>query len=378
MWAIRGSFLLGWALLCGEVIVVDSPKEITNEWEARVLGIRYGVTDLANAVQEMTEGFIDDYFGKEFIEKIREGIKKDPTGEYVEYWENGNLKVKLPYKDGKPNGHIHGWYDNGRDAFKGFFNQGVKQGIHITFYRTEEKEHAKKARHFIYNEQGYLDGDQRRNYPNGNLWISVEFINGKANGPLECWDNNQKQKQIMSVDYKKGILQKNPPPPPPERKRPKLSRAEQYVNELIRDFEKIVGKEFGIKASGSGAGMPYDVERIEVNFSVYKKGTIEEARELMVNLKERLAEVVNQNEKLRPYLREYPFSPLRANIHLRFYGNKGRSCTDGSIAFVGVGREKNVYYSVENPKNHQLDDVFEEPYEEAVKIVKTKQKGGGV
>jgi antitoxin component YwqK of YwqJK toxin-antitoxin module len=100
----------------------------------------------------MTEGFIDSYFEKEFIEKIRESVKKQPTGEYVEYWGNGVLKAKLPYKDGKPNGHIHGWYDNGRDAFKGFFTEGVKQGIHITFYRTEEKDHTNQARILVYDE----------------------------------------------------------------------------------------------------------------------------------------------------------------------------------------------------------------------------------
>ncbi len=368
MWAIRGSLFLGMTFLCGGEILVDSPKEITSEWENRVLGIHYGVTDLTNAVQEMVEGFIDPYFGKEFFEKIREAIKMQPTGdgEYIEYWENGVMKVKLPYKGGKPNGHLHGWYDNGRDAFKGFFKEGVKQGVHITFYRTEEKEHTKKARLIVYNDQGQLDGEQSRNHSMGHLWIAIKYENGKAQGPLECWDINKKE--FISAEYKKGILQKKPPLPPPQRKRPKMRTDEKYVDEVIKNFESLAKKEFGIIAYGSGAGMPFEVERINVGFTTHRRVSVDEARKMIVELKEKLADIVNKHEKLIPYLREYPFSPLRAHVSIFFELPKsGITNQEKSVTSVMVGKGGQVYYRIEN-----LKDPILEPYAEAVKIVKSK------
>ena len=370
MWAIRGSLFLGMILLRAEPIIVDSPKEITAEWESRVLGVRHGVVNLVDAVQEMTEGLVDSYFGKEFIDKLREAITKNQSGEYIEYWENGALKVKLPYKNGKPDGHLPGWYDNGRDAFKGFFKEGIKQGTHITFFRTEPREHAKKAYIHSYSENGLLNGGQETYHPTGDLWIVIEYENGRAEGPLEGWDI--KGNEIISADYKNGILKKNPPPPPPQRKRPKMQVDEKYVNEVIKKFEREAAEEFMIVATGSGGGMPFDVERISVDFTAVRRATIEDARRLVIALKEKLADAVNQHEKLRPYLREYPFSPLRAEVSLRFCQKDGRSYTDGSVCSVIVGKGDKIYYLTENPNTHKREDLFVEPYEEAVKIVKAK------
>ena len=325
MWVVRGSLLLGIIFLHGEEkrgeMTIDTPQEITAAWESRVLGVRHGIVDLVEAVQEMTEGLIDPYFGKEFLDRMRESIQKDSSGEYTEHWENGALKARLPYKNGKPDGHLHGWYDNGRDAFKGFFKEGVKQGTHITFYWTEPDDHAKQARRLRYNESGKLDNKQATFHLNGGLWRCIAYENGQVNGPLEAWDS--KGKEIISVDYKNGVLKKTPPPPPGQRKRPKIEIDEKYVHEIVREFEREVFKEFGISASGSGGSMPFDVETVSVQFRVIRRVGVEEARKLIVTLKEKLADKVNRHEKLRPYLREYPFSPLRADIFISFYQKDG-------------------------------------------------------
>src|SRR3989338_6837713 len=103
MWVIRGSLFLGIILLQADPVVVDSPKEITAEWESRVLGIRHGLIDVVNAVEEMAEGLTGDDFEKDFLDRLREFVQKEPSREYIEYWKNGTLKAKIPYKCGKPN-----------------------------------------------------------------------------------------------------------------------------------------------------------------------------------------------------------------------------------------------------------------------------------
>jgi hypothetical protein len=100
---------------------------------------------------------------------------------------------------------------------------------------------------------------------------------------------------------------------------------------------------------------------------------------MIVELKEKLADIVNKHEKLIPYLREYPFSPLRAQVSVSFELPKSAvSNQEKSVTSVMVGKGDQVYYRIEN-----LKDPILEPFEEAVKIVKSKQQnkicleGGG-
>jgi hypothetical protein len=373
MRAFIARFFLWMACLSADVLKIDGPGKITSEWEERALGIKYGVTTLDKAVHEMVNGLISDIFDEAFIKKISEAIKKQPTGEseFIDYWDNGTLKAKLPFKDGKAHGHLHGWYENGADAFKGHFCDGVKQGVHITFYKSEGRGNGNKARRLTYSVYGKLDGDQQRIYQNGRLWLSSEYENGLAHGSLEAWD--EKQKQYLSVDYKKGFRRRYPPPAPARRR--KIVRHDcRYVGEAIREFEKVAANEFGVFSNGSGAGMPNDVESISVSLTIYKKGVIEEARELIVKLTERFVEIINKHEKLRPYLREYPFTHLRAHVSLGFSDKSGMKYQDGSIAYALIGSSNQVFYCISEPNSHMLTDFFDEPYAKALEIVRAKDR----
>jgi hypothetical protein len=157
----------------------------------------------------------------------------------------------------------------------------------------------------------------------------------------------------------------------------------QYVAEVTSTFLKQVYKEFGIECGASGGSMPYDVESIYVQLSAYRSATVEEARELEVILTEKFVQVINAHEKLRPFLREYPFPPGRARIALSFEKSKKKNhFTDDDITFVCHAKNR-LYYLAKNPDNPYVrKDIKDEPYEEARKIVqenalkKPPQKSG--
>jgi hypothetical protein len=373
MWAIKGSLLLGVAFMFGNDVIVESPKEINREWESKFLGIKYDVTTLDNHVLEMTEGLIDDYFDKAFIGRITKAIKTQPVGlgEYTEYWPDGTLKAKLPFKDGKAHGHIHGWHDNGVDAFKGYFTDGVKQGVHITFYKSDPKYNEKDARILIFDRNGKLDGEMSTSYPSGKLAIMVRYLNGKATDRLTVW--SEQGKCLLEVEYKKSILQKKPPLPPGKRPEPRPAPYEKYADEIIREFEKAACKEFGLEAMESGGQMPFDVVSFDVGFWMRKKGTVEEARDLIVKLKEKLRVIINNHEKIRPYLREYPISIKNARASVSFPSqDKNGIFYDKSVTLAWVTNQQKIYYRSNNPNTDQLEPLFEESYEDAVKIVHAK------
>jgi antitoxin component YwqK of YwqJK toxin-antitoxin module len=379
-----GSFILMAVCLFGTELKIESPQKITPEWKQKVFGIKYDISTLDNAVGEMVEGLIDGKFNKAFIARIKTEIEKHPAGEgvYIERWNSGRIKARLPYKDGKAHGHLHGWYLSRNDAFKGYFKEGVKQGIHITFFEKSKKGISEglmkdirtidDARMLRFNEKGQLEGQSTKDHPSGKLWISMYYKNGKAHGALEEWDD--KGRYLFGAQYKKGFLQKKPPPPPGKRGYSYYSIEEKYVNEVTREFKKLVKREFGLSSCGSGASMPFDVEKICVHFAVPKRGTVEEARELMVKLKERFLGVINAHEKIRPYLREYPCTINRADINLRFCDEKGREYTDKSVGYVIVGSDNNIHYCYSDQKKDSWEDLYKEPYEKAAEIVHAKKE----
>ncbi|MEI6241850.1 MAG: hypothetical protein WCP39_00400 [Chlamydiota bacterium] len=143
----------------------------------------------------------------------------------------------------------------------------------------------------------------------------------------------------------------------------------QYANEIIRVFVNEIEKEYGFTCIGSGGGMAHDVEEISVKFMAYQRASIEQAREYEVNAIQKLLKIINSHDKIRPFLREYPFKANMLRVSISFGKKDNSPLTDGSVVFVFQARDK-IYYNKAEPVTESLLDLYEEPYEEAVKIVK--------
>jgi len=165
----------------------------------------------------------------------------------------------------------------------------------------------------------------------------------------------------------------------------------RYVKEIVNDFVREMEKETGLSCSASGGSMPHDVERLEVRFIEYRRVTLEEARQLEVKAIQKLLKKVNEHEKIRPFLREYPFDHNRVGISLAFETDRAGYYLDGSVAFVCNGNNTIFYDKAEKQlvkyspiydgvtggifkQAHEEEEeilvpLTTEPYEEAVKIV---------
>ncbi len=178
---------------------------------------------------------------------------------------------------------------------------------------------------------------------------------------------------------------------------------EKYVDEIISSFAKDMNKEYGLVCVGSGGRMPHDVEEITIFFDAYRHATVEEARELFVNVTEKLIDKINSHEKIRPFLREYPITSrnadnistwCRAHVYISFQKKDGSHYLDGSVASISQGKGGEIYYrAAELRKRIQPDFVFpdgkvkpsevveeekltpfmHELYEEARAIVRTRR-----
>lgn len=167
----------------------------------------------------------------------------------------------------------------------------------------------------------------------------------------------------------------------------------KYVNEIAVDFAKTMEKKYDLHFSGNGGRMPTDVEEIEVSFISYQKLTVDDARKMEVTAIQELLKRINSHEKIRPYLREYPFDSSRVNILISFRTETDDRPIDGSVALIFLARNKIFYRSAEiqideptplvymNDKKEivrewigggpeeKLIPLMDETYEEALKIV---------
>ncbi len=165
-----------------------------------------------------------------------------------------------------------------------------------------------------------------------------------------------------------------------------------YVDEIVRGFAESMKTKHKLHCYGSGGSMPTDVEEIEVMFISYSHLTVNDGRRLEIEAIQDLLTRINSHEKIRPYLREYPFDHSRVTISISFRTETDDRPLDGSVALVFSANNKIFYKAAEmkmsNPvpmtymnKNNEwiteikpgelretLTPILEETFEEAVKI----------
>lgn len=116
------------------------------------------------------------------------------------YWENGNLKSELRYKDGKLNGECFWYYYNSKPEMKTTYELGKLNGETVRWYENGNIQ----SRYFIkddnydsifesYNvygvlikeehyKEGVLHGTLRQWYDNGKVFLEGAYLEGMLHG----------------------------------------------------------------------------------------------------------------------------------------------------------------------------------------------------
>ena len=141
----------------------------------------------------------------------------------------------------------------------------------------------------------------------------------------------------------------------------------EYVKEIRASCIEEVEKSTNLICIGVGSGMPYDVEEISLKFMSHQKPTLEEARKLQVFVTEKLLEKINSHEKIRPFLREYPFKYDRVLVSIT-YRDKNNAHYDQGITLVFNIREQ-IRYKEAVPKTELFQLFHKETFEEAKKAL---------
>lgn len=153
-------------------------------------------------------------------------------------------------------------------------------------------------------------------------------------------------------------------------------RNEDHVflaHKITHAFEKKAKKEFELYSIGSGGSMVGNIKEIEIMFLAFRQVSFSEARELEVQCIEKFVEMINSDKKIRPFLSQYPFKEENVGITVSFREKNRGYYPAGEVSYLFNAKNKLCYYKVD-PHSNKAEKIFEEPYEEALRIVSENAK----
>jgi len=111
------------------------------------------------------------------------------------YWENGNLKSELRYKNGKLNGECVWYGPNGKKMTETHYKEDVLEGHCLRWHQNG------KLAEDCWYKNGLRDSISRSYSEKGHLASEAFYVNGKLNGEIRKWyDNGQVFQEGQYVD----------------------------------------------------------------------------------------------------------------------------------------------------------------------------------
>jgi len=144
--------------------------------------------------------------------------------------------------------------------------------------------------------------------------------------------------------------------------RDQMPNYEKIADAITGNTAKKLKKQKNLFLIGIGGRMMDDIQMMAMSFSYYHEVNVEQARELITYaINEYLADI-NNNQEIRPYLHEYPFTSKNVEIRLFIYGPDRRELSPEKIGYVSSIDGVLEYYT-RSDKDHP---ICKETYEEAL------------
>jgi hypothetical protein len=145
--------------------------------------------------------------------------------------------------------------------------------------------------------------------------------------------------------------------------------AHKITNKVAKKLEK----EKGLVLIGTGGGMMDDIKLMYMGFQYFKEVDLDTARKLLVYCIDEYLSAINSDEKVRPYLHNYPFTAKNIEINIWIY-TPDKKTPFGKICCISAIEGALLLYYIKPSENQPIETICEETYEEALKIVKSNDK----
>ncbi len=145
------------------------------------------------------------------------------------------------------------------------------------------------------------------------------------------------------------------------------------VDKMTVEFSANLFQEEGLYLSNYGGGLMDNIKMVSLGYHIKRHATVEEARELFIKYSQKLLQRINEDEKMRPFLNQYPFTEKDIRFRLSFVQKNNRPFTDGSVAHVSLVRE-NIYYDRYDGEKKRFIEILKEPYQDALQHVQCHER----
>ena len=127
------------------------------------------------------------------------------SGTATSYYDDGQIKVRRSFKDGKDHGLWTGWHANGQKRFEGDRREGKAQGLTTWWYDNGQ-----------IKQQGVYEMDQSigtwsQYYEDGTLKKETRYVDGKKDGLTVSYEESGRK--VKEELYRSGeLIETNPKP----------------------------------------------------------------------------------------------------------------------------------------------------------------------
>ena len=145
---------------------------------------------------------------------------------------------------------------------------------------------------------------------------------------------------------------------------------EKIANELMKNVAQELNTKLNLYPCGTGGRMMHEIKMLALAFDYYQPITIEEGRNLLITSIDIFVKAVNDDERIRPYLANYPFEPKNVQIRIFLRNPNGSNPGPGEFAVIS-SIDGILEYDVNDPKNPLFTTIHKESYQEALQAQKT-------
>lgn len=150
----------------------------------------------------------------------------------------------------------------------------------------------------------------------------------------------------------------------------------KMVDRITKNYFKEYAKPRRLVLSGYGGAMMNDIQEISCSFLSLDSLSVDEARILYVEMMEEYLQRINCHEKIRPHLHDFPFNIDNIKFDISFINSDGLTKRDGHVAFMYIGKNRDLLYRGCDPETDEFYSLHREPYEEARRLVKEHSSSG--
>lgn len=147
---------------------------------------------------------------------------------------------------------------------------------------------------------------------------------------------------------------------------------EKIADKITEKTARKLQKEKHLFLVGTGGQMMHDIQMMAMSFYFYQEVDLTTARELIVHVITEYLSDINNNEDVRPYLHEYPFTAK--NVEIRIWIHKpDRTSPPLDKIYYMSSIDGILHYYLNLPETYSRLSICDETYEEGLKIVNAQK-----